>query len=365
MSLRFATRLLLFLFLFFGGLYYAQEFLIPVAFGSVLAMLFLPVCNWLERKGVGKSVATLLCVLSLILTAAALFTLMGWQVSTLISDVGNMEKKINESIAKGQQWLTETMGVSAEQQKKAMQQSSGGGGGVSGMTKSLPPALMSGLADLIITLIYFFLFLRFRLHLKRFVLKIVPEPDRRTALEVMHGSSGVIQKYLSGVAMMIMCLWVMYGIGFSIVGVEGAIFFAILCGTLELVPFVGNLVGTALTMLFSLTQAKSGGAGMVLGIFATYVIVQGIQSYILEPLVVGREVKIHPLFTILVIVLGELVWGLAGMFLSIPLLGIAKIVCDHVPALQPIGYLIGEEENVNDSGWKERIRGKLSRVFRR
>jgi predicted PurR-regulated permease PerM len=224
---------------------------------------------------------------------------------------------------------------------------------------------MSGLTDVIIALVYFFLLLRFRLHLKRFVLKIVPEPDRRTALDVLHQSSGVIQKYLTGLGLMILCLWVMYGIGFSIVGVQGAIFFAILCGTLELVPFVGNLIGTALTILFALTQSKSGGSGMVLGIVATYFVVQSIQSYILEPLVVGREVKIHPLFTILVIVLGELLWGLPGMFLSIPLLGIAKIICDHVPALQAYGYLIGEEENINDPSLKEKVRGKLMRIFRR
>ncbi len=141
---------------------------------------------------------------------------------------------------------------------------------------------------------------------------------------------------------MIVCLWIMYGIGFSIVGVKHAIFFAILCGLLEIVPFVGNLLGNLLTLLMAISQG--GGTNMIIGILVTYAVVQFIQSYILEPLVVGAEVNINPLFTILVLVAGELIWGIPGMVLSIPLLGMAKIVFDNVESLKPFGELIGEEQ---------------------
>jgi predicted PurR-regulated permease PerM len=73
----------------------------------------------------------------------------------------------------------------------------------------------------------------------------------------------------------------------------------------------------------SLTQG--GGGGMVIGILITYGLVQFIQTYILEPLVVGSEVKLNPLFTILAIVIGELVWGVPGMVVAIPILGITKV----------------------------------------
>ncbi len=139
--------------------------------------------------------------------------------------------------------------------------------------------------------------------------------------------------------MMIGCLWVMYGIGFSIIGVKGAIFFAILCGLLEIVPFVGNLTGNAITVLMVIAQG--GSMQMVLGVLITYAVVQFIQTYLLEPLVVGSEVNINPLFTIIGIVLGELIWGIPGMILVIPLLGIAKIICDNVDGLKPYGYLLG------------------------
>ena len=133
----------------------------------------------------------------------------------------------------------------------------------------------------------------------------------------------------------------MYGIAFSIVGVKNAIFFAIICGLLEIVPFVGNLIGNTLTILVSVAQG--GDMNLVIGILITYGLVQFLQTYILEPLVVGAEVDINPVATIAGLVAGELLWGIPGMVLAIPILGITKIICDNIEPLKPYGYLIGEE----------------------
>jgi predicted PurR-regulated permease PerM len=184
-----------------------------------------------------------------------------------------------------------------------------------------------------------FLFLYYRSHIKNFILKLTDRADKELADEIVDKSGQVAQKYLSGLGAMIFILWIMYGIGFSIIGVENAIFFAVLCGILEIVPFVGNLTGTSLTVLSVVVQG--GDTRMIIWVLVTYFVVQFIQTYILEPLVVGEQVSINPLFTIMSIVVGEMVWGISGMILAIPLIGIFKIVCDHVPALQPYGFLIG------------------------
>ena len=102
---------------------------------------------------------------------------------------------------------------------------------------------------------------------------------------------------------------------------------------------------------------QGGGSGMIIGVLITYAIVQFIQTYILEPLVVGAEVNINPLFTIFVLVAGELVWGIPGMVLAIPLLGIAKIICDHIEPLKPYGFLIGQEKK-SKGGLLERFKKK-------
>jgi predicted PurR-regulated permease PerM len=84
---------------------------------------------------------------------------------------------------------------------------------------------------------------------------------------------------------------------------------------------------------------------VLVGIAITYAIVQFIQGWVLEPLILGPQVKINPLFTIIALVLGELLWGIPGIILAIPILAIFKIVCDHIEPLQPIGFLIGEIKN--------------------
>jgi predicted PurR-regulated permease PerM len=184
---------------------------------------------------------------------------------------------------------------------------------------------------------------------------VVPSGNKDDALSVMSKCTKVTSKYLSGLGLMIVMLWVLYGIGFSIVGVKNAIFFAILCGLLEIIPFVGNITGTGITIIMAFTQG--GGSGMVIGILVTYGIVQFLQTYILEPLVVGSEVNINPLFTIVVIVVGELVWGVPGMVLAIPTLGMLKIVCDHIEPLKPYGFLIGKESKGDDKNLLDKVKG--------
>jgi predicted PurR-regulated permease PerM len=96
---------------------------------------------------------------------------------------------------------------------------------------------------------------------------------------------------------------------------------------------------------------------MIIGILITYGLVQFIQTYLLEPLVVGAEVNINPLFTIIIIVVAELVWGVPGMVLAIPTLGIIKVICDNIDPLKPYGFLIGEEKKKDDNNIINKVKG--------
>jgi predicted PurR-regulated permease PerM len=160
--------------------------------------------------------------------------------------------------------------------------------------------------------------------------------------KIIDGVSKVSQQYLLGLSKMIACLWVMYAIGFSILGVKNALFFAFLCGLLEIVPFIGNITGTTITVLVAGVQG--GSLLMLTGIIGSYGIIQFIQGWVLEPLIVGSQVKINPLFTIIALVIGNIMWGIPGIFLAIPLMAMFKIVCDHIEPLRPYGFLIGEIE---------------------
>ncbi|MCE3281934.1 MAG: hypothetical protein K0Q66_671 [Chitinophagaceae bacterium] len=349
-----AVRVLVLLTLAVVALYYARSFLIPLTFAGLIAMLLLPVSKWLQGKGVSQGIAGVLCIVLLIGVFAALISLLAWQLTDFIGNIQQLEQMMNKAVSQIQQMISETFTISPKQQKEIVEQQSQGGSG--GLAKTVFGTVTGVFVDLILILVYTFLFLYFRNHIKAFILKIVPTGQKANTQKVMTEAGKVGQQYITGLGSMIVLLWVMYGIGFSIVGVKNAIFFAILCGILEIIPFVGNITGTAITVL--MTIAQGGDTGMVVGVIATYALVQFIQTYILEPLVVGSEVNINPLFTIMAIVLGELLWGIPGMILAIPLLGILKIVFDHVEPLKPYGFLIGEGKKKR-SGLIDKLKLKL------
>lgn len=351
-----SVKVLLLVFLSFVLLFYGKPFLVPFLIASLLAMLVLPLCAKLERK-MNKVLAVSISLFLLLAVISVIIYIIAWQI-TDISDRGpEIQKNISEKIEQIRTFATNTLGISKQQQEKIIQQQQKNTEGkISGMMTTVFTSFGSFLTDFLIVLVYIFLFLLFRTHLQKFVLMLVPKTEQNNAQTIMHDVRRVSQKYLTGLALMIACLWVMYGIGFTIVGVENAIFFAILCGLLEIVPFVGNLTGVAITLL--MTLAQGGSSGMLIGILVTYSVVQFTQSYILEPMIVGREISINPVFTIMGIVGGELLWGIAGMILALPLLGIIKIICDHIEPLKPFGYLIGDEKKRN-----EKSGGKLKKLF--
>lgn len=340
-SLQKPVQVLLLLFLLFGSAFYAKAFLVPLTIAGLLAMLLLPLSQKMEQKGLPKAIAVLLCLLLVVAVLAAVVGLLAWQIADLAKDAPAIETNLTRKLSQLRGFIDQTFGITRQQQKEMLNN-----GQPSGRLQTIITGLLAGvggfLTNLILVFVYLFLFLYLHQHLKKFVLMLVPPLHRAHASNTLSEIRKVAQRYLGGMAVMIGCLWVLYGIGFTIVGVKSAIFFAILCGLLEIVPFVGNLTGTFFTVVTVFAQGGSGP--MVLGVLLTYGLVQFIQTYLLEPLVVGAGVSINPLVTIAALVVGELVWGIPGMILAIPLVGMLKIVCDNVAPWQPLGFFLGSTE---------------------
>jgi predicted PurR-regulated permease PerM len=364
-NLKKTALILLILVLILVILYFGKSFLVPVTFAALLATLLHPASRWLQRKGVNRALSILLSMILLVGFFAGLIALLSWQVADLAKDAPQIEKQVTERYQQVQEYVNKTLNISPKKQQEIIdEQKSSGSGKAGGMLTGIVSSLGGFVTDIILTLVYIFLFMYYKDHLKKFVVRLAPDDKKEVALQIIHDSAKVSQQYLTGLAMMIGALWVMYGIGFSIVGVKSPVFFAILCGMLEIIPFIGNIIGTTLTLAVSVMQG--GGTNLIIGILVTYGVVQFVQTYLLEPLVVGAEVNINPLFTILCLVAGEMVWGLPGMILAIPVTGIAKIVFDHIEPLKPFGELIGGTQNEGEGKVKKKLKNagrKVKEVF--
>lgn len=318
-------------------LYLGASVLIPLALAGLFSALLQGIASWLEKKGFTRLWASLTAVLTLQGVISAFAAVLALQLHDMVEQSQDLTAQIQAQVERLKSWVSETFGISSTEQQELLQSQQD-----NEKTGDALIAIVGGLANAtlnaILITVYTFLLLVYRDNIKRFVLSIVPKDKQGKTEEIISKSAQVSRQYVQGLFYMVACLWVMYGIGFSILGVEGALFFALLCGALEIIPFVGNLVGNTIVVLAVLAQG--GSPAMVLGVIGIYVLVQLTQTYILEPIIVGHRVNINALFTILGLIVGELLWGIAGLALAIPALGILKIICDHVPEWKAIGDLL-------------------------
>ena len=344
-------KTLLVLFLVFAGLHYAKDFLMPLFIAGVLATLLLPFCLAMEKKKLPKGLAVLLCVISLLIAFAAIVSILGWQISALSEDFAVIKQKFIKAIDRIQEYFFKHSGISAAKQSEILMDEQPS---VTNLVQVVGGSLAYVFMNFIFIIVYIFGLLFYRNHIKRFILKLTPFAKWKESELVLYRVTQVSQQYLVGLAKMIVCLWIMYSIGFSIVGINNPLFFAFLCGILEIVPFIGNITGTLVTLLVA--TAKGASLPMLAGIAGIYGFVQLVQGWILEPLIVGPQVRINPFSTIIAVIIGEMVWGIPGIFLAIPLMAMFKIICDHIEPLKPYGFLIGEVEvGKKESGFQKKL----------
>ncbi len=235
-------------FLIILGLYFAKDFLIPLCIGGILATLFLPFCNWMQSKRIPKGLAVFICFFLILLIITILITLLGWKISELFDDFNLIKQKSIEVGNHMQKYIFNHLNISIEEQFTILKKEQPS---YSNIFQIIFGSIASIFASLILVLVYFAFLLYYRDHIKNFLLKIAKSSKQEEMEKVIYNATRVSQQYLLGLSKMIILLWIMYAVGFSIIGVENAIFFAILCGLLEIVPYVGNITGTILTVLIT------------------------------------------------------------------------------------------------------------------
>ncbi|HEX6982969.1 MAG TPA: AI-2E family transporter [Balneolaceae bacterium] len=326
-------------FLIFGGMYFASAFLIPFIFAAILAMLLTPLCRKMEGAGINKALSAFLCVMLIVFIVLGVGAMLSAQIASFTGNIPQFEQQITQKINELQQYIQNTFGISLQKQADAIKQDSSGlniSTYIFGFLGSFANIMTSSL----LTLVYIFLLLYYRSRFPKFILMVVSDDKKEKAQHVIDDSSEVAQQYLTGRGIMMLILAVEYSIGLMIVGLQNALFIAVLAALLSIIPYVGNIIGGGLALLMALVQG--GDTSTIIGVLIVFTITQLFENYVLEPLVVGAEVDIHPFFTIVIIVIGGLIWGIAGMILAIPMLAILKIIFSNIESLHPYAYLIGD-----------------------
>jgi predicted PurR-regulated permease PerM len=156
----------------------------------------------------------------------------------------------------------------------------------------------------------------------------------------------VIQSYLIGMIRVTGIVAVLAGLFFYLIGVEFFILFAAFIAIMNLIPYVGVFLSSLVAIFYVFLTTDTLFYPFVT--FATLWGIQLLENNLITPLVVGSKVKVNALAVIFAILIGGWLWGISGMVLFIPLVGVLKITLERNDGLKPFGYLLSDDVPVTE-----------------
>jgi predicted PurR-regulated permease PerM len=343
------SYILLFLSLLFIILKTLSFYLIPVTFAGLLAMLMLPVARKLESWRIPKILATVVCLLIILIIISGILFLLTTQIVSFSDQLPTIQQQLNEKFLELQSFISSQTGVTPQKQidffnnelDSILQSASHWG-------TNILVATGGTLAGMGLMVIHFIFFLLYRQRFRNFILRIVPPDQHEVTATIINEISKITRQYLTGVLTVMGILSVLNSVGLLILGIQNAIFFGILAAVLNIIPYIGVWIGTLLPVVIAIITKDS--LLYPLGVIGVFLLTQFLDNNFLTPRITGSQVQINPLATIAIIIIGNMIWGVSGMILFIPLLGMMKIVFDHVPDLEPFAYLIADDETKKKQG---------------
>jgi predicted PurR-regulated permease PerM len=323
----------------------AKTILLPLLFALFFSILLSPICGWLETYKVPRVLSSFAAILVglVFLTGVGFFFYS--QMSAFARDADMFVERLEELIESLDVFLTTWFAYEGEINLDRVVSE------IIDFIRENTASLTRGITGAASTItavflvpVYLYLILLFRDLLKTFVLKAFGKGIRSNedkVRNIINKVKTLVQRYIAGLLMVIVILAVLNSIMLKLIGVDHAIFFGVFAAMLNVIPFVGPIMGSILPILYSLITMDSLIYPLI--ILLGFYIIQLFESNLFTPTIVGSQVSMNALATLLLIFTGAQIWGLAGMILFIPLGAIIKVICDEVDSLNHFGYLLGRE----------------------
>lgn len=323
---------------------HGKEILSPLIFAMLFSIMLLPLAKFFENKcrlprGASSGVAVILFVAVI----AGIVYLVGSQISNLASDWPQLRDQVTTSFANIQDWISEHYDINATKQMSYVHSATSKI--LDSSTAAIGTTVLSVssmLLFLIFMLIDTFFLLLYRRLLMRFLVAAFKDEHSGTVYDVIERIQYIIRKYITGLILEMLIVAAVVCIVFLIGGIKYAFLLGLLTGLFNIIPYIGIFTALLLSALITFSTAT---IGKVILVVVTIIVMHLIDSNVLLPVIVGSKVKINALVTILGVIIGEMLWGIPGMFLSIPVIAMFKIIFDRIESLKPWGILLGDEEH--------------------
>lgn len=322
-------------------MYLAKSLFIPLVFATIIAIVLHPVVNFMVKIKINRILAIILTMFLTFLVIVAFGAVLISQANKFGESwpvlVGKFTSLINQNIAdaadyfnkdpqKIHDWITKTQGEIINTSTAAI-----------GQTIVI---LGNGLVILLLIPFYIFMILFYQPLLIEFIRRLSGTNYESHVRQIVSQIKTVIQRYLVGLVIEAALMAAMNTAALLVLGIEYAFILGILAALLNVIPYIGGIIAVAMPMMVALVTKSSPWYAFY--VLAAYYIIQLIDNHYIVPYIVASKIKINALFSVFIVLVGNALWGIPGMFLSMPILAIIKLICDHIEPLKPWGFLLGD-----------------------
>jgi predicted PurR-regulated permease PerM len=315
-----------------------RDILVPLSFALLLAILLNPLTKLLEKWHFPKvlAIATAIIVAMIIIAGITYFFVV--EVRSFSDELPAFKQKFEEMMSKFQHFARTDFGINTKKQNEYISQAENG---LKPLLASAMGTVLGGMAMFFLLPVYTFLFLFYKKLLLNFLFDLFASANEKEVSVVLEQTRGAIQNYMFGLLLEALIVATLNTSALLILGVQYAILLGVLGALLNILPFIGGILAVLFPILIAFVTKD--GFQTPLWIVISYVVIQFIDNHFLVPYIVASRVKINALVSIVVVLLGGALWGISGMFLSIPFIGVLKIIFDRLPEMKPWGILLGTE----------------------
>ena len=343
-SRRFSVlEILQFIVLAFLILYFGKTLFIPLSFSLLIGFILYPICKWMETKGLNKGIAIVISILGVTLLVGAVLYLLFAQFSEFLHEWQSLRTKLIETVNQLSLFISERFDISLEKQTEFINNTVNNSGSEAfSIVRNTAYSLSESAFFLIMIPVFSSLILFHRQMLSNALYELFPPERKNTIHEILIETIHEYYNFIKGMLIVYLIVGLLNSIGLWIIGIPNPFLFGFIASILTFIPYVGIMISSLLPIAVSWITYNS--IWYPLAVIAVFSIVQVLEAYIIFPFAVGSRLKINTLVIIIVVIVGGIVWGAAGMILFIPFISIIKLIADRTPSLKTLSVLLGDGE---------------------
>ncbi|WP_026450218.1 AI-2E family transporter [Aequorivita capsosiphonis] len=327
--------------LILGGIlavfYVGAGLLMPLLVAVIIAILLDIPTKKFKQWGLPNWLSITLSVVLMLIAFFLLSWLISSQINNIAGDWPKIKDKASEKLNNLSQWANQNLNWDyqnyIENNKRLVQK-----------TESLATAFLSSIFNLLSQSLIIFIYVILLLMQKRMFIGFFKKLSSNSAAmgSLLSESAKIISSYLLGKSKIMLFLFGIYYLGFTLGSVPFALFLALFAALFSIIPYVGNFIGGGIAVVLSYLYAGSTPALIVIGVITA---AQLVENYILTPWIIGDEINLNPFMTVFGVILFSTLWGMVGAIISLPIIGVLKVIFEHTKGMEAYAHLLKRNDS--------------------